>query len=127
MKRNNKRAYLTLALMLALAATTACANQAGTEPANGTDKGTGGQVKETEKPISIKMFAGLYNEAPNMNDDYWTEWQKRTNSKLNVEWVPSGDLNTKLDLLLASGDLPEVVAVPDFKRATLLSAVNKLI
>jgi putative aldouronate transport system substrate-binding protein len=124
MKRKNKRISLTLVLMLAFAATAGCAAQTGSDTKNGTDKGAAGQAKETDKVISIKMFAGLYNESPNMNDDFWTEWQKRTNSKLNVEWVPSGDLNTKLDLLLASGDLPEVVAVPDFKRSTLLSAVK---
>ncbi|MEK3913156.1 extracellular solute-binding protein [Paenibacillus sp. FSL H7-0331] len=126
MKHKNKRMYMTLALMLALATAAGCSGQTETNKVAGTDKGSApsGQSKDADKPLSIKMFAGLYNEVPNMNDDYWSEWQKRTNSKLNVEWVPSGDLNTKLDLLLASGDLPEVVAVPDFKKATLLSAIK---
>ncbi|MDF2960037.1 MAG: extracellular solute-binding protein family 1 [Paenibacillus sp.] len=79
---------------------------------------------DTKQPLPIQMFAGLYNEAPDMNNAYWTEWQKKTNSKLEVEWIPAGDLNTKLDLLLASGDLPEVVAVPDFKKPTLVSAIK---
>lgn len=49
---------------------------------------------------------------------------KRTNTKLDIEWVPDGDLNTKLDLLLASADLPEVLAAPSAVRPTLLNAVR---
>ncbi|MDF2958491.1 MAG: extracellular solute-binding protein family 1 [Paenibacillus sp.] len=82
---------------------------------------TGGQ---TDKPLSIKMFAGLYNDAPDMNNAYWTEWQKRTNSKLEIEWVPSGDIDTKMDLILASGDLPEVLSSPDATRNALINAAK---
>lgn len=79
---------------------------------------------EAEGPVSIQMFAGLFSELPDMNDEYWTGWQEMTNSKLDIEWVPSGDLNTKLDLLLASGQLPEVVSTTDFTRPTLISAIK---
>ncbi|TBL70432.1 extracellular solute-binding protein [Paenibacillus thalictri] len=119
MKQSNWRVSGMLALACVLAAAGGC---------------SGGETKQTQdnpaaaagssKPLSIQMFAGLYNDAPDMNNAYWAEWQKKTNSKLTVEWVPAGDLNTKLDLLLASGDLPEVVAVPDFKRPTLISAIK---
>ncbi|WP_246079252.1 extracellular solute-binding protein [Paenibacillus piri] len=93
----------------------------------GTTAGTGGKTApaaQDNKPLSIKMFAGLYNEVPDMNNPYWTEWQKRTNTKLDIEWVPDGDLKTKMDLLLASGDLPEVVSSPDATWPTLRSAVK---
>ncbi|TVY11297.1 extracellular solute-binding protein [Paenibacillus cremeus] len=83
-----------------------------------------GDSNKDAKPLTIKMFAGLYNDVPDMNNAYWSEWQKRTNTKLDVEWVPDGDLNTKLDLLLASGDLPEVLASPTSTRPTLLNAIK---
>ncbi|TDF96164.1 extracellular solute-binding protein [Paenibacillus piri] len=108
------------ALTLSLAFTAGCS----TGGSGGASPGQSGQAADGKKPLSIQMFAGLYNEVPDMNNAYWTEWQKKTNSKLEVEWIPAGDLNTKLDLLLASGDLPEVVAVPDFKRPTLISAIK---
>lgn len=96
---------------------------ASTAPSNGaaTTEPTG---SDSSKPLNIKMFAGLYNEIPDMNNDFWKEWEKRTNAKLDIEFVPSSDLNTKLDLLLASGDLPEVVAYQDQIRPTLITAVK---
>jgi putative aldouronate transport system substrate-binding protein len=123
MKRNNKKTWSILLLLAALTVASGCTGSQGVHQ-SAEDKNNGNKSDGAKQPLSIKMFAGLYNEVPNMNDDYWTEWQKRTHSNLNVEWIPSGDLNTKLDLLIASGDLPEVVAVPDFKRPTLLSAVK---
>ena len=97
-----------------------------TPPANpgNTGAATGNQENGEQEPVTIKMFAGLYNEIPDMNNEYWTEWERMTNSKLDVEWVPSGDLNAKLDLMLASGDLPEVVAYQFNNRPTFLRAIK---
>ncbi|WP_248924637.1 extracellular solute-binding protein [Paenibacillus hamazuiensis] len=121
MKRPKRRtggiALLTLGLALAAGCSTA-----GT--GTGVKTGQNGTSADEKKPLRIQMFAGLYNDVPDMNNAYWAEWQKRTNSRLEIEWVPAGDLNTKLDLVLASGDLPEVLAVPDFKRPTLISAIK---
>ncbi|WP_254639104.1 extracellular solute-binding protein [Cohnella sp. GbtcB17] len=131
MKPMIKRAWLATVLMTAIAGTAACGgngenNAAPTASGGATQASSQGADKtgDSGEPLSIQMFAGLYNEVPDMNDAFWTEWQKRTNTKLNVEWVPSGDLDTKLDLLLASAQLPEVLAAPDFKRPTLINAIK---
>lgn len=110
-----------LAALMAVVMLAGCGGQAGEKPQN-----AGGSEAEGNdgKPMTIKMFAGLYNEIPDMNNDYWKEWERRTNVKLDVEWVPSGDLDTKLDLLLASGDLPEVVAYQNPIRPTLITAIQ---
>ncbi|MEK3721571.1 ABC transporter substrate-binding protein [Paenibacillus sp. FSL H8-0034] len=106
--------------VVALSLLAGCGGNEGQSQTPGAAAGTG----STSKPLEIKMFAGLYNEVPDMKNAFWTEWQKRTNSKLDIEWVPDGDLNTKLDLLLASADLPEVLAAPSAVRPTLLNAVR---
>ncbi|TDF92616.1 extracellular solute-binding protein [Paenibacillus piri] len=84
------------------------------------DKGaTGG------KPLEIQIFGGLYNEMPDMNNQFWTEYQKRLNVKLDANWVPSGDVITKLDLILASGDIPEVIAYPNQGlTVTMINAIR---
>ncbi|WP_175532399.1 extracellular solute-binding protein [Paenibacillus sp. yr247] len=64
-------------------------------------------------PLQLQIFGGLYNEMPDMNNAYWKEYQKRLNVKLDANWVPSGEVMAKLDLILASGDLPEVIAYPN--------------
>ncbi|NHN28913.1 extracellular solute-binding protein [Paenibacillus agricola] len=106
--------------MVALSVLAGCA---GNEAQPTTTPGAAG-TGASGKPLEIKFFAGLYNEVPDMNNAFWTEWQKRTNTKLDMEWIPDGDLNTKLDLLLASADLPEVLAAPSAVRPTLLNAVR---
>ncbi|MFB5761630.1 extracellular solute-binding protein [Paenibacillus medicaginis] len=103
-------------LVLSLLLIAGCGGGSAPEGAD-TDSGDNGV-------LSIKMFAGLYNEIPDMDNAYWKEWEKRTNSKLDIEWIPSGDLDSKLDLLLASGDLPEVVAYQNAIRPTLITAIK---
>ncbi|MGF7050587.1 putative aldouronate transport system substrate-binding protein [Paenibacillus sp. DS2015] len=116
-----KRLTQVLTILTAVTLVAACASNGNEVKNNVTNSDNTGNIEE---PLSIQMFAGLYNEVPDMNDAFWTEWQKQTNSKLNIEWVPSGDLDTKLDLLLASAQLPEVISAPNFKRATLISAMK---
>ncbi|MCM2677953.1 extracellular solute-binding protein [Alkalicoccobacillus plakortidis] len=77
----------------------------------------------SDEPLNIQMFAGLYNELPEMDNEFWTEWQEQTNTQLDIEWVPSGDLDTKMDLVLASGDLPEVLSAPN-TRPPLINAIK---
>lgn len=42
-----------------------------------------------------------------------------------MEWVPSGDYDTKFDLVLASGNLPEIIVSTNMTRPTLLQAINQ--
>lgn len=114
-----------ISCVVALSLAAGCSGGA-TEKAAPAAAGTGiaADTKAPAKPLEIKIFAGLYNEVPDMKNAYWTEWQKRTNSKLDIEWVPDGDLKTKADLLFASADLPEVVASPDSTWPTLRSAIK---
>lgn len=81
-------------------------------------------ASDNGKPLQIQIFGGLYNEMPDMNNAFWSEWQKRLNVKLDANWVPSGDVITKLDLVLASGDLPEVIAYPN--QGLTVSMINAI-
>ncbi|WP_159881987.1 type 2 periplasmic-binding domain-containing protein [Paenibacillus puerhi] len=114
-----------LSCLLAISMLAACSEAGG----GGGTQGPASDAKaagasEQDKPLTVKIFAGLYNDAPDMNNAYWTEWQKRTNTKLEMEWVPSGDIDTKMDLVLASGDLPEILSSPDASRPSLIKAAK---
>lgn len=82
-------------------------------------------VEEKSEPLEIQMMLPLYNPV-DMNNKFWTMYQQESNTKLDIEWVPSADLNSKTDLKLASGDLPEVL-VNDLgqSRPTMLNAVKR--
>lgn len=80
---------------------------------------------DTDSPVAIKFVAPLYEEVPDMKNQYWTELQRMTNSQLNIQWIPSGDYETKLDIILASGDLPEVIVGANLTRPTLVSSIKQ--
>ncbi len=70
------------------------------------------------------MLLSLFEEIPDMKNDFWVEFQKRTNTKLNIEWVPDGDYDTKLEFVLASGDLPDVVFARNYNSPTIQTAIK---
>ncbi|MCU6794040.1 extracellular solute-binding protein [Paenibacillus sp. WQ 127069] len=123
-----KRLSMSLSCLLAISMLAACSDGGSgsktAAPAPAADPKAAPKAAEPEKPLTVKIFAGLYNDAPDMNNAYWTEWQKRTNSKLEMEWVPSGDIDTKMDLVLASGDLPEILSSPNANRPSLINAAK---
>ncbi|TVY11063.1 extracellular solute-binding protein [Paenibacillus cremeus] len=83
------------------------------------------EAAKPAEPLKMQMMVPSFADVPNMNDEYWSEWQKRTNSKLDVEWIPSGDYDTKFDLVLASGNLPEVIVAQSTTRPTLINAIKQ--
>ncbi|QGH36173.1 extracellular solute-binding protein [Gracilibacillus salitolerans] len=86
---------------------------------NESDNGSG-----SEEPLEISMILPLFEEVPDMNNEFWTAFQEKTNTKLDIEWVPSGDFETKFDLVLSSGDLPDVLWAPNVNSPNLIKAIN---
>lgn len=80
--------------------------------------------EKVKEPLDISFMLALFDQLPDMNNEIWTEFQKVTNTKLNIEWVPSGDYDTKLDLVLASGNLPDVIFSQQVNRPTILKAFD---
>jgi putative aldouronate transport system substrate-binding protein len=123
-----KRASMSAAVSCLLAAVVSgcSANSNVAQDGGGADKNKPAQaVPTTGKPLELQIFGGLYNEMPDMNNAYWTEYQKRLNVKLDANWVPSGDVITKLDLILASGDIPEIIAYPNQGlTASMINAIR---
>jgi len=88
----------------------------------------GGQAGDTavkaQGPLEMTWMTGLFEAVPDMNNAWWTEFQKKTNTKLTIEFVPSGDYGSKIDLRLASGDLPDVLTSLEPARPTLIKAIK---
>jgi putative aldouronate transport system substrate-binding protein len=71
------------------------------------------------------VVSSLYFEVPQITNAVWTEIQKKTNAKFTVDWIPASDYNSKLDLLLASGDLPDVLSLIDDKYLPIQNAAKQ--
>lgn len=85
---------------------------------------TSAVAADADDIVEIQILAPLFSDPPSMDNEFWTEYQRLTRSKLNVEWVDAGSFHEVFHLRIASGDLPEVVGVPDIRTPTLLNAIE---
>ncbi|MEK3719866.1 extracellular solute-binding protein [Paenibacillus sp. FSL H8-0034] len=84
-----------------------------------------GSTPQAPTDLKVQFMVPSYADVPNMNDEYWSKFQKESKSQLEVEWIPSGDYDTKFDLVLASGNIPEVLVAGNITRPTLQNAVKQ--
>ncbi|GEM_PF-318048 len=119
-------------------ATTQAAAQSGTETtAGGAAEGTtGGETAGTEGgytapadtaefSMSMRSLAYRYfDQTPDINDDKWkVELENRTNSKIDIMVVPQTGYVEKMNLMFASGQIPDVVQASSYSDPALANAV----
>ena len=87
--------------------------------------GTRENVPSPGGALPIQMVCRLYEQPPDMDNFYWRTFQERANVKLDVTWIPSADFTTRLNLILSSGDLPEVLGADYRNNAGFIRAVQQ--
>lgn len=110
--KGKKKALLSFAAaMLVASSLSACGSKddssaAGTAPSQA--------AKEDTTPVSVNIMTILLSANPPAADNKIKEAiEKATNSKLNIQWVSSNSYPDKLNVTLASGDIPELIYIPD--------------
>lgn len=107
-----KKVFKFLAVALfSLLLLVGCQSEKTSEKTEST-KGTEEESKEPLKfSISMRTLAFTHVEnSPNINEDeYVKELEKLTNTDLDIRLMPHNEYSTKMDLMFASGDIPEVV------------------
>lgn len=69
-----------------------------------------GEYPIVTKPMTIKMFAPQFASIENMETNAFTKFlQDKTNIQIEWDLVPDKSLNDRKQLMLASGDYPEVI------------------
>ena len=79
---------------------------------------------QTEEPLVINGMANLYNQAPEPDSEFWKYIQKEFNVIYNVDWVPSDTYQQKVDLLLTSDSMPDVMQLQNTTSPTIVKAFN---
>ncbi|GAB2536513.1 extracellular solute-binding protein [Gracilibacillus alcaliphilus] len=82
-------------------------------------------VESSEETLNIEIMTGLFSEVPDMDNEFFSELQEKTDTELDMIWVPDAEYNTRFDLVLASGDIPEVIWQLDFTKPTLLQSIEQ--
>jgi len=129
MKRRNRRiAFVTAFMLLSTLILGACSSKSGNPSAPAGSSSQSPQASASQspaqeelftpvgtypivtKPLTLKMFAPQYASIENMDTNTYTKYvEEKTN--INIEWdlVPDNALNDRKQLMLASGDYPEVI------------------
>lgn len=81
-------------------------------------KSTGAEATEAPTPITIQTLNYATEFIDNTNV-LWKELEKRTNTKLNITWLTPSTIDEKVNVMLASGDLPEVTFVETMQNPQL--------
>jgi putative aldouronate transport system substrate-binding protein len=69
-----------------------------------------GEFPIVTEPVTIKILIATSEAISDFNDNAFTQWmEEKTGLDLEIEMVASTDAQTKLNVVLASGDLPDVL------------------
>ncbi|MFX3635898.1 MAG: extracellular solute-binding protein [Candidatus Pristimantibacillus sp.] len=114
-RRRLKKSLLMKSMVVILGASmliTACSGSK-----NGSDSST---------PTKIQIQT--LNYSPEFIDNtnvIWKEFEKRTNTKLDITWLSPSTSEEKINVMLASGDLPEVTFVETLVNPQLQKMVEQ--
>src|SRR5689334_3790264 len=69
-----------------------------------------GEFPVVKDKITIKVLVSNGEQISDFNDNAYTKWlEDKTGIDLQIDVVNSSDAQTKLNLVLASGDLPDLL------------------
>jgi putative aldouronate transport system substrate-binding protein len=107
MKRTVQKALcFVLALAMALPVLSGCSNnRSGAE--SGQTSGAGGAAENT--PVELHIFNRVNAQVSFDNNDWLKAVEKAANVKLVIEAPPINNYDDKLQVLMASGDLPDII------------------
>ncbi|NOU67796.1 extracellular solute-binding protein [Paenibacillus sp. LMG 31461] len=99
----------------------------GGDPVSDSAKTTPGSTSTAQKQIKFSMMSPFYGQQPPATDDTNAAFkaiQEQTNSKLDITFVPGASYNDKLNVTIASGNLPQAMVVLDTKNSAIINAVR---
>ncbi|CAG7639135.1 Lipoprotein LipO [Paenibacillus solanacearum] len=99
----NKKTTVILAATLAAAASVA---GCGAKP---QDSATGGA--QSTGPLNISMAVTQVGDIPAKDSPVQQMIEKYTNAKLDIQWIPNSAYNDKINVMIASSDMPKMVKV----------------
>jgi len=97
----------------------------GQKPAESSTPTTNSTEKPAAKdPLVFTGMANLYANAPAKDSEYWKIMEDKFNVDYTVNWSPADNYQEKLDLVLASGDIPDVMQITNTTAPSNLRAAK---
>lgn len=111
MGKVKKYSFMLLIALMTVLVVVACSNNEESSAPSEADGSTDGETAvDSNQPLDIKLvlnFDGV--EAPSSGNDVETKIEELTNSNLEITHMVSANFCERLPVLIASGDLPDVI------------------
>ncbi|AFH63321.2 extracellular solute-binding protein [Paenibacillus caseinilyticus] len=118
-----KKLSLASAAALVMTGLAGCADSGGPE-AQPAQPSTAAE-QQNSAPLALSIMIPSFNtNFPKDGTPVLAEIEKRTNTKIHLEWVPNSSYGDKFNITLASGRLPILMYVPDVKGSSFVNAVE---
>lgn len=114
MSRKQWKAAGSLLIGASLVVVSACSGGAAGGKEGGAKAGEQGKKEITEISMNTLSYG---TEFPDDNNAIVKEFEKRTNTKLKIDWVPVTTATDKFNVLYASGNLPDLTFVEDLQNS----------
>jgi putative aldouronate transport system substrate-binding protein len=79
---------------------------------------------ENQGPLKLSIMTLMYSEPPKADSETQKKIEEYTNSKLDIMWVPNSSYKEKVNVTIASGELPKALLVNNNKDSNILGAVR---
>jgi putative aldouronate transport system substrate-binding protein len=110
MTYQRKKAALIGVLVLSVAAATACSGGGSNQTGQGKSQAPNASTEAKKEPVKISIMTNLYNpETP--VDVIEKMIEEKTNTLLDIQWVPDGNYDEKMNASFATGSLPQVTYI----------------
>ncbi|RXZ82683.1 extracellular solute-binding protein [Paenibacillaceae bacterium] len=110
--------------LLAFSVLSACSSSPA--PATGQPGTEGNAGGNAESTVAISIMTEFNTpEAPGPDNPVLKEFEKKTNTKLNIMWTSPNSYGDKVNLILASGEMPDLVKVLDFNSSLMRQMVKQ--
>lgn len=123
MKKYLKMTGLTATAALMLIAT-ACGS-GNTAKSGDTQPSASTKTADTKGPTEITIIAPTYNDAPKNDLESLQQVNQKLKVKINATYVPSNNYDDKVNVMLASNDLPDLTVVWDITKQNWTQALGQ--
>ncbi|WP_165452673.1 extracellular solute-binding protein [Paenibacillus thalictri] len=126
-KRNQmkKAGLMTMGIVVGASALLAgCGNNGGAGQTPAAAGAGGNTAAENKGPLNLSIMSLMYAEPPKADSDVQKKIEAYTNTKLDIAWVPTSSYKDKVNVTIASGEMPKALLVQNNKDSNILSAVR---
>lgn len=93
---------------------------------NGSANAGGGDGGGSEPPVKVTIMSHFFNATPPQDGNpVELAIEKATNTELDIQWVSANNYTDKLNVTLASGDMPDLLFINDPFSPTYRSAAEQ--